>query len=74
MYYKSQTFSWFWLCTAYILIPNNMIILCFHLPYFHVSNNALFLRSTLVDEMQSDIVHYNVKFRANLGIYNALLG
>ena len=32
----------FYLVLTYILMPHNMIILYFHLPYFHVSNSALF--------------------------------
>ena len=30
-------------CFVYILMLHNMIILFFHLPYFHVSNSASFL-------------------------------
>ena len=40
---------------AFMLIPYNMIFY-FYLPYFHVSNNALFLHSTLVLSFDIDVV------------------
>ena len=39
-------FHCFWLRFIYILMPHNMIILWFRLPYFHVSNSVLFLHNT----------------------------
>ena len=35
------TFSLFWYVYTYIVMPYNMIILYFHLTYFHVWNSAL---------------------------------
>ena len=35
-----QLFCCLFYCFTYILMPHNMIILYFRLPYFHVSNNA----------------------------------
>ena len=37
-------------------MPHNMIVLYFHLPYFHVSNSGLFLYSTSVLSFYVDIV------------------
>ena len=39
----------------YILLPHNMIILYFCLPYFYVSNSALCLHSTLVLSFYIDV-------------------
>ena len=41
---------------TYILMVHTMIIMFFHLPYFHVLNNALFLHSTLVLSFKMDAV------------------
>ena len=35
--------------STYVLISHNMIIPYFHLPYFHVSNTALFIAKYLLD-------------------------
>ena len=51
----TQLFHCFWLCFTYIL-PQTMVILYFRLPYFHVSNSALFFTSyfsTLILHRQS---------------------
>ena len=49
-------FHCFLLRFTYILMPHSVIILYYRLPYFHVSNNALFLHSTLVLSFYIDIV------------------
>ena len=40
---------------TYILMPHNMMILYFRLPYFHVSNSALFLHSISVLSSYIDV-------------------
>ena len=50
------TFSLYWLCFTYTLIPHNMIILYFRKPCFHASNNFLFLHSTKVFSFYIDVV------------------
>ena len=36
------TFHCFQVCFTYIVMPHYMMILDFHLPYFHITNSALF--------------------------------
>ena len=43
-----QTNIYIYILTCILMAPRNIPIPYFHLPYFHVSNCALFLRSTLV--------------------------
>ena len=49
------TVSFFLLRFTYILMPHNMMILYFRLPYFHVSNSALFLHSISVLSSYIDV-------------------
>ena len=41
-YHKQLFHSFFYYGFTYILMPHNMMTLYFNLPYFHVSNSALF--------------------------------
>ena len=49
-HHGKQHFQCFWSCFTYILMPHNVFVLYFRLPYFHVSStcSVLFLHSTLV--------------------------
>ena len=65
-------------------MPHNMIILYFHLPYFYVSNSALFFKIILIDVvLQLSItcteIEYNERTFLNLaeavsGLTNLLVG
>ena len=59
-----QLFHCFYYVLTYIFMPHNMITLHIHLPYFHVSNSALFLAlyySTPLLHRRSLDTFYHVK-------------
>ena len=67
----------FLLCFEYILMPHDMMILCFRLPYFHVSNSALFFThyfSTLILHRRSlDTFYLNLMSLSYGAIYKVTM-